>query len=339
MTYRYLKLSQQGPVLWLSLCNPPVNFLTTDALVELHQAIRAAEKDDSVRVLVLTGGLKDRYVFHFSVAELRQGGHDVRKLALGRLFNMPVLGAFMRWHTALGFRLVRRFAWYERLHLAAMRRVRPYAPTLFAMAQMAATYFAIENCRKVTIAAINGTCNGAGTELSACFDFRFMVGDAGFTIGQPEVLIGILAGGGGTQRVTRLIGKAKAIELMLACEQISPQEAQRIGLITNHFPKAEFTAKVQTYAERLAHRSLIACSETRHAIHHGYETELTRGLAQEMAGIVRCFDAPSTQAAMADYADYLEAEVMQKPEAPATIGEISQVMESERFTRHFATTP
>ena len=338
MTYCYLKTRQVGQVRWLELHNPPVNFLNTDILIELHHAIRAAESDDSVRVLVLTGGLDGRYVFHFSVAELRQAGRDVRKLALGRLLKPPVVAAFMRWHTALRFRLMRRFPTYERLHLSLMRRLRPHAPTVFAMAQMAATYFAMENCRKITIAAINGTCNGAGTEMSACFDFRFMIGDAGFTIGQPEVLIGILAGGGGTQRITRLIGKAKALELMLACEQISPQEARRIGLITDHFPEAEFVTRVQAYAERLARRSVTACSETRHAIHHGYEMELSRGLALEMAGIVRCFDDPCTQAALADYADYLQVEVMDKPDAPASIGEISQAMESERFTRHFAVT-
>ena len=338
VTYDYLKTRQIGAVRWLELYNLPVNFLNTDILIELHRAIKDAEQDDSVRVLVLTGGLTGRYVFHFSVAELRQAGHDVRKLGLGRLFKTPVAAEILRWHVALGFRLMRRFRAYERLHLAVMGWLRPFSPTLFAMAQMAATYFAIENCRKVTIAAINGTCNGAGTEMSACFDFRFMIGDAGFTIGQPEVLIGILAGGGGTQRITRLIGKAKALELMLACEQISPQEARRIGLITDHFPEAEFVTRVQAYAERLARRSVTACSETRHAIHHGYEMELSRGLALEMAGIVRCFDDPCTQAALADYADYLQLEVMDQPDAPASIGEISQAMESERFTRHFAVT-
>lgn len=338
MMYCYLKTRQVGAVQWLELHNPPVNFLNTDILIELHHAIRAAEQDDSVRVLVLTGGLDDRYVFHFSVDELKQAGHDVRKLGLGHLFKTPVIATLMRWHTALGFRLMRRFRLYEQIYLALMRRLRPYAPTIFTMAQMAATYFAIENCQKITIAAINGTCNGGGTEMSACFDFRFMVGDAGFTIGQPEVLIGILAGGGGTQRVTRLIGKAKAMELMLACDQISPQEAKRINLITDHFPKLELAAKVQVYAERLALRSMTACSETRYAIHHGYEMELTCGLALEMAGIVRCFDDPGTQAAIADYANYLQAEVMDKPDAPASMAEISPAMESERFTRHFGAT-
>ena len=111
---------------------------------------------------------------------------------------------------------------------------------MFLWFQMTRAYHAIERLNKVTIAAINGTCNGGGTELSACFDFRFMIGDQGFTIGQPECLVGIVPGGGNTQRLPRLIGRAKALELMLKGNQLEPLEARQIGLITDFFKKKEF---------------------------------------------------------------------------------------------------
>jgi enoyl-CoA hydratase/carnithine racemase len=219
--------------------------------------------------------------------------------------------------------------------LGATRRLRGVAPTLHLVMQMMATYFAIENCRKITIAAINGSCNGGGTELGACFDFRFMVDDAGFRIGQPEVLLGILAGGGGTQRVTRLIGTARALEFMLVCDQWTPQQAKTAGLITGHFPKAAFVQQVQAFADRMSRRSLVACQATRHAIHRGSDTDVSRGLTIEMAGFPRCIDDPGTQAALTEYAHYLDGEVIGKPDAPADISRILETVEGEGYTRHF----
>lgn len=215
MTAQCLSTRQVGPVRWIILDNPPANFLTTDILADLQALIRQAEQDDSVRAIVLTGNQAGRYIFHFSIPEIQQISRDSRRLRLGALFRGRLSGAFMRWPNTLGLRLMQRYPAYQQLQLAVTRRLRRWAPTLYTASQVAATSLAIENCRKPTIAAINGTCNRGGTELSACFDFRFMIDDGGYTIGQPEVLIEIIAGAGGTQRVTRLLGKARALELML----------------------------------------------------------------------------------------------------------------------------
>ncbi len=198
-----------------------------------------------------------------------------------------------------------------------------------------AAYFAIERSSKITIAAINGNCNGGGTEMAACFDFRFMVGDAGFTIGQPEALIGIIAGGGGTQRVPRLIGKAKALEFLLSCDQWSAQQAQQHGLITGHFPKATFTEQVQAFASRLGRRSPIGVAATKHAIHAGTDTGLLHALAIEMSSTVRCFADPSTEAAIVEYASILDEEIIRAPGQPGTVHDIAPQLECERLTRHF----
>jgi enoyl-CoA hydratase/carnithine racemase len=91
-----------------------------------------------------------------------------------------------------------------------------------------------------------------GTEMAACFDFRFTVEDGGFSIGQSEVLVGIVPGGGGTQRVPRLIGLARALEFMLACDQWTPLRALQAGLVTAIFPRAEFEHAVQAFADRMS---------------------------------------------------------------------------------------
>jgi enoyl-CoA hydratase/carnithine racemase len=335
MSYRFLTTRRVRQTEWIELRHGPVNFLTTDVLAELHQALREAEDDDGVRVVVLTSGLLDRYIFHFSIPELVQVGIDSRRFGLYRLFSSPV-GILARWLTAVNLHLLRRWRGYERLVLALAWRFRRYVPTLRLSMQMHALYFAIENCRKTTIAAINGDCNGGGTEMGACFDFRFMVDDGGFRIGQPEVLVGILAGGGGTQRVSRLIGPAKALEFMLGCEQWTPQQAKHAGLITDHFPRANFVAKVQDYADRMSRRSPVACHATREAVRRGLDEGLCFGLAREMAGFLRCVDDVGTRAAMDEYVAVLDREVLQQATTPASIERIIAIMQGEHATRHFA---
>jgi enoyl-CoA hydratase/carnithine racemase len=339
MSGQCLSTRQVGPVLWIILDNPPVNFLTTDIMADLHLLIRQAEQDDSVRAIVLTGNQPGRYIFHFSIPEIEQISRDADRLRLGTLFRGRLSGAFMRWHNTLGLRLMQHCPAYQRVQLAVTRRLRRWVPTLYSASQVAATSLAIENCRKPTIAAINGTCNGGGTELSACFDFRFMIEDGGYTIGQPEVLIGIIAGAGGTQRVTRLLGKARALELMLTGDQWSAQQAQQYGLITGHFPAQVFVERVQAFAERLARRHLGAYTATREAVAEGLSLPLVKGLSVEMQGFVTCCDTPDTRAAMAHYGAFLASEVLGKPEQPATMPEILQHLESEEFTRHFTHTP
>jgi enoyl-CoA hydratase/carnithine racemase len=171
--------------------------------------------------------------------------------------------------------------------------------------------------------------------MAACFDFRFMVEDGAFTIGQPEVMIGIIAGGGGSQRWPRLIGKAKALEFMLSCEQWTPQQAKQYGLITDHFPKKEFQLRVAAFAERFGQRSAVAVAETKQAVRRGLESGLNQALAIEMAATLRCTSDGATQQVMAGYAKILQQEVIQA-EIPATIAEVMRLVGSDAITRHFS---
>jgi len=151
-----------------------------------------------------------------------------------------------------------RFPRWEAWNLKQAKKQKDRMFTLFLGLQMHRLYLAIERLNKVTIAAINGHCNGGGTELSACFDFRFMVGDQDFTIGQPEVLVGIIPGGGGSQRWPRLIGKARALEWMLKGDQLDAREAKNMGILTDLYSKTEFTERVQAFADQMAQRPPVA---------------------------------------------------------------------------------
>lgn len=335
MELRYLKTTQLDRTLWIELANPPANFLTVDICTELHQVFKAAEKDPGIGVLVLTGGLEDTYIFHFSIAELQKISADNRAFLLDRLCSTRLGSKLMEWQTTFLLWLMNRLPFTERGVLGLTRLLRGRCSTLYLWFQMMAAYFAIERSSKVTIAAINGNCNGGGTEMAACFDFRFMVGDAGFTIGQPEALVGIIPGGGGTQRLPRLIGKAKALEFMLSCDQWSCDQAKHNGLITDHFVKSAFKEKVQAFAERMSRRSPIAVASVKHAVHAGQDTGLHRALAIEMTSTVRCFADRSTQAALVEYMSILDEKITQAPERSGTVHDVAPLLESARVTRHY----
>jgi len=333
---RFFTLRHVNQTLWVELANPPVNFLTIEICRELRRVIKAADRDDSVRVIVLTSGVSGRFIFHFSIPELVSVARNIHKQGLGWMGRHRPFAPLLRVLTGLSLAAMRHSSFAEALLLSLIRPLARSMPALNLLLQMNAAYFAIENSRKVTIAAINGSCNGGGTELSCCFDFRFMVGDQNYTIGQPEVLVGIVAGGGGTQRVSRLIGKAKALELMMMCDQWTAEQARQAGLITGHFPATRFDLEVQAVADRLSRRSAVALIETRGAISQGLDSSLSFGLAREMIATLRCCAEQGTREALADYAGILDRSILQRPDDPATLDDIVQQLDAPPMTRHFS---
>ena len=194
-----LKTRQVGRVLWAEICNPHVNFLTVDILTDLWELVRSVREDDSGRVLVLTGGIEDTYIMHFSIPELLRIADENKTSPMAALARIGAGRALLDGLLTVNNVLMDRFPAVEEMNLAVARAMRGRMFTLLLWLQMHRLYRAIERIDTITIAAINGHCNGGGSELSACFDFRLMVGDQGFTMGQPEVLVGIIPGGGGSQ--------------------------------------------------------------------------------------------------------------------------------------------
>ncbi len=133
---------------------------------------------------------------------------------------------------------------------------------------------------KVVIAALPGHCVGGGLEIALACDIRMMAKDSG-RIGLPEVTLGVLPGTGGTQRLPRLIGTSRALDLMITGRLISPDEALAIGLINYVFPKESFAKDVQAYASALAHGPSRAVSLIKRSVAEGVEMPLVAGLALE----------------------------------------------------------
>jgi enoyl-CoA hydratase len=133
----------------------------------------------------------------------------------------------------------------------------------------------IEHMGKPVIAAINGYALGGGCELALACTLRIAADTA--RLGQPEITLGILPGYAGTQRLPRLVGKARAMELILTGAQISASEAERIGLVNRVVPAADLLAEARTLAAALARQAPIAVRYILDAINHGLEMPFVEG--------------------------------------------------------------
>ncbi|ETT82040.1 enoyl-CoA hydratase-related protein [Viridibacillus sp. FSL R5-0477] len=137
-------------------------------------------------------------------------------------------------------------------------------------------FSAIENLPQPTIAMINGYAFGGGTELALACDFRFAADD--ISLGLTETSLGIIPGAGGTQRLPRLIGEAKALELILTAKRLQAKEALAYGLLTKVEKREELLAKTIAFAELMLANGPIALQQAKFAIKHGMNTDLQTGL-------------------------------------------------------------
>ncbi len=137
----------------------------------------------------------------------------------------------------------------------------------------------IEDCRKPVIAAINGLCLGGGMELAMACHLRFMSDQA--QMGLPEIMLGIMPGFGGTQRGARLLGTARALEIMLTAKFVTSAEAAAIGLVNDVFNHDNLMEETIRFAEKIASKSQLAVKTIMEAVLDGSTLSLKEGLALE----------------------------------------------------------
>jgi enoyl-CoA hydratase len=150
-------------------------------------------------------------------------------------------------------------------------------------------FTAIDTFPKPVIAMINGYCLGGGCELALACDIRIASENA--SLGQPEINLGIIPGGGGTQRLTRLVGEGKAMELILTGDIINAQTAYNLGLVNAVVPAADLEAKTMEMANRIAEKSPVALRMAKEAVKLASRSLLDEGLRREVDLFALCFSS------------------------------------------------
>ncbi len=164
------------------------------------------------------------------------------------------------------------------------------------------TLLRLENTPKLVIAALNGHCVGGGLEVAMAADLRVARRDAG-KIGLPEVNLGVLPGTGGTQRLSRILGKSKAIELMALGKTFSFDEAKQMGLVNEVLEKDGFMDRAMEYARQFCppNKAAKAVGRIKRAVQTGWEIPLETGLALERENQQLLFESEDAKEGLSAY--------------------------------------
>ncbi|WP_338473358.1 enoyl-CoA hydratase-related protein (plasmid) [Niallia sp. XMNu-256] len=162
---------------------------------------------------------------------------------------------------------------------ADIKQLREKLPTDALVPGMSGVYRRIENCNKATIAAINGFALGGGCELAMACDIRIAAEHAKF--GLPELNLSIIPGAGGTQRLARIIGKGRALDMILTGEMLTAKQAEEVGLVSKVVPMEELWEVVKTKAEKILTKGPLAVRMAKLAVNKGYDTDMETALMIE----------------------------------------------------------
>jgi enoyl-CoA hydratase len=234
-----LTVERDGAVAVVTITNPPMGYMDSATVPELDAVTRELEADDSVRAVVITGGLPGVFIRHYSVVELGALSDTLRerKVVVDIESRVP-----------------------ERDLDHVFRR--------------------IETMPKPVIAAINGLAMGGGFELTLACDIRIAEG-GDYELGLPEINVGILPGAGGTQKLARLVGTSRALEMILRGRTVTPQEAFDLGIVQEITHHGAALAHAKAMAEQIATKPARAAAHIKRLVRMARETPLDEGLALE----------------------------------------------------------
>ena len=160
---------------------------------------------------------------------------------------------------------------------------------------------ALMRCRKPIIAAVSGYCLGGGCELAMICDFIIASDTAKF--GQPEINLGVIPGMGGSQRLTRFVGKSKAMEMCLTGRFMDAGEAERAGLVSRVVPAKDLPREAREAAAKIAEKSPLTIRAVKEAVNRSYETTLREGLLFERRLFHALFSSEDQAEGMAAFAE------------------------------------
>ncbi len=271
-------------MLVVRVSNPPHNFMNREMVHELDELVRSLDGDDEIGAVVITGKPERLYVTHSDVAEILSGVKDVGVAPPPALAGglLRVAGAVKR--------------------IPGLREAAARTPVraLLELHLIHDVFLRMNRSDKVFIAAINGPATGGGCELSLACDLRY-VADEEIPIGLPEMTIGFNPGAGGTQRLTRLLGTGRALEMMLEGRTLEPREALELGLVNRVVPAKRLVDEAVATGERLSRRPAAAIRGLKRSVYEGAAGTLESGLAAERKWFMSEAGLEQSLAAMETY--------------------------------------
>ena len=282
-----VKVQRDGRVIVATLDNPPHGLMTPAMVAELDALSLEADADDGIGAVVLTGAHPERFLAHYDVGALLEGAEGSPSLSPGQARAIGGVVRGLERVPAIGAALANSPA-------AGMVDLHAFHATLSRLGASGAVW----------IAAINGAAMGGGCELSLACDLRLI--SAGGILGQPEILLGFPPGGGGTQRLSRLIGRARALEIILEGRPVEAEEALEIGMVHRVVGPDELLAVAVATAERLARRSKAAVGAVKRAVLEGGSMPLAAGLRLEQSEFMATIASEPSRRAMTAYVEHIE---------------------------------
>lgn len=247
MAYETLIVETEDNVTLIRLNRPEaLNALNSKLLGELSEALRAADRDDGVRCIIITGSEK-----------AFAAGADIKEMAQKTFVEM-------------------------------------FGEDFFAQEADA-----IVRTRKPIIAAVAGYALGGGCELAMACDFIIAADTAKF--GQPEINLGVVAGIGGTQRLTRFVGKSKSMDMHLTGRNMDAAEAERCGLVSRVVPAKDLIAEAKKAAAKIAAKSMLTAMVVKECVNRSYETTLREGILFERRVFHALFSTEDQKEGMAAF--------------------------------------
>ena len=246
--YETISVEKRGKVAILTINRPDkLNALNTKVHAEGVAALQDMRKDDSIRVLIITGAGEKSFIAGADISEFEG--------------QTPV---------------TQRNTFHEK-----------------------SFFNSIDTFPKPVIAMVNGFCLGGGNELAMACDLRMASETARFS--QPEINLGIMCGGGGTQRLPRLIGEGRAMEMALTGDMIDAATAHKFGLVNHVYPAAELEAETMKLAEEIAEKAPIALQLSKEAVKFASRSNLDEGLRREVDLFAICFSTEDKQEGVAAF--------------------------------------
>jgi enoyl-CoA hydratase len=293
LSFDTLQLEQNGRVLTARYSAPPFNFLTAAGIRDLDRLTSSVDDDATVGAVVLTGGVEARFLTHADPREF------------GSFQKLP--------HPQVSMRTM-EFVW-PLLNLvlgipglaAALEHFGGVAGTGLAMGyRWKRTILRMNRSRAVYIAAINGPTLEGGQEIVLACDLRYAAETSTLRMGQLEMLVGVIPGGGGTLRLLRMLGTARALEHILEGAPVTAAEALALGLVHRVMPEQQLLVQAQATAARLARRSPMAIAAVKQCVYFGSHLPISRAFDLEFAGFLATGFSRAAGRALQPFLDDLE---------------------------------